>query len=80
MEAFQAWIQEKYRKWSRGQKTEIQFAAYLGISASTWKAWMKGTRSSVRSKPIIHRLVRLYGDEVYDVLGLPSPDNPEQSE
>jgi transcriptional regulator with XRE-family HTH domain len=67
---FQKWIKQKYSEWSNGSKSESQFAVYLGISQASLNAWFNGIRGKPTSSKIINRLINIYGDEVYDVLGL----------
>ena len=73
MMEFQTWIRQKYIEWSKGSKSESQFAVYLGISQASLNAWFNGIRGKPTSPKIVNRLIRVYGDEVYDVLGLDRP-------
>lgn len=66
------WIRRKYFEWSNGgQRSENEYALWLGVSQPTVNSWMRKTRGQPRSKEVIAALHSKYGDEVYDVLGLP---------
>jgi transcriptional regulator with XRE-family HTH domain len=72
---FSQLLEQKYLEWQNAQgkrKTLDEFAEYLGVGRPILSHWISGTR-----KPNIESLRRLSGKlgfEVYDVLGLPRPD------
>lgn len=73
---FSDWITRKYIEWrgdAIGNERSIrEYSDMLGISRSVMSRWLDG-KSQPRDKDNITRLVDYYGDEVYDVLGLPRP-------
>ena len=72
---FNDWINRKYLDW-RGdsRKSVTEFAAFLKISQPTVSAWMNRTRDKPESKKIVDRLIKIYGEEVYEILGIQLPE------
>lgn len=73
---FAAWITRKFVEWQAEQgtrKTLNDFAAYLGVSRPLLNMWMNGTKPRPGPENI-RVLAEVYGDEIYDVLGMPRPD------
>lgn len=78
---FSGWITQKYVEW-RGdaignERSITDFARMIGVTQQLMNTWMSGaTPKSLKS---IQALVLIFGDEVYDVLGLerPAPAEPD---
>lgn len=73
---FRDWIEDKYKQWSRGKKSETQFAIYLGVSQATMNAWINGSRGYPKSAKIIRSLAEKLGPEIYEIIGLQRPPEP----
>jgi transcriptional regulator with XRE-family HTH domain len=76
--SFHEWIMKKYVAW-RGdavgnERSITEFASYIGVSQQLMSNWMKPGGNVPKSKKSIDALARVYGLEVYDVLGLQRPD------
>jgi len=73
---FNMWIQIMYLDWQsnvvRGRASLDEFADYIGYSRSLVSMWMSGKR--LPTEEGIKRLAELFGDEIYDVLGIPRPN------
>lgn len=75
MQTFRQFLEHKFLAWQQqvgGRKTVKQFAEYLGVGQTTVSSWWNNNR-----KPEGENLLKLanrFGLEVYDVLGLPRPD------
>ena len=68
---FKEFIEKKYVEWTAAQgkrKTVADFAAYLGISQPLLSMWMNGSKKPGTQN--IKLLYEIYGDEVFDALGL----------
>ena len=79
---FGEWLTRKYTEW-RGQRignsaSVKEFAKLFGASQQLVSDWLNGVKVPTSPK-YINTLVDHYGDEVYEVLGLPDPlaDLPE---
>jgi transcriptional regulator with XRE-family HTH domain len=76
MSTFSDWITKKYLNWQAEvgkRKTIDDFAAYLGISRPLLNMWMNGDKP--RPGPAnIKLLAEIYGNEVYDAVGIPRPN------
>lgn len=73
---FPQFLEQKYLDWRRseGEKRSIQdFASYLGIRQQVLSHYMNGVRKKPTSDNVRLIAAKL-GFEVYDVLGLPRPD------
>lgn len=53
------------------------FADYVGVKQPVMSSWMKKGGKIPRSQGSITKLVRAFGPEVYDILGLPRPGSSE---
>lgn len=74
---FPEFIERKYLEWQNreGKRKSIEeFAIYIGVSQPALSLWMGGKRTP--SAQTVHLLAEIFGNEVYDVLGLPRP-NPD---
>ena len=72
---FPEYIERKYLEWQNEQgkrKSIDEFAVYLGVSQPTLSLWMSGKRSP--SNRIVDHLAEIFGNEIYDVTGLPRPN------
>ena len=72
---FPEYLVSKFLEWQHRQgkrQTIADFANYLGASQSIVSYWMNGSRKPNQTN--IQLLARTFGDEVYDALGLPRPD------
>lgn len=75
---FPEFIEKKYLEWQHreGKRKSVEdFAMYIGVSQSALSLWMGGKRTP--SIQTTNLLAEIFGNEVYDVLGLPRP-NPYQ--
>lgn len=72
--AFQTWIQNKFAEW-RGKRREslANYAKYIGVSPQVMSNWWNGSLKERPNPKQYNLLVKKYGFEVYDVLGLPRP-------
>ena len=75
---FSDWITKKYVEW-RGaaignDRSISEFSEWLGVSQPVMSTWMKKGGKVPRSQKSITALVKRFGSEVYDVLGLPRPE------
>jgi transcriptional regulator with XRE-family HTH domain len=72
---FPEYIERKYLEWQNNQgkrKSIDDFAVYIGISQPTLSMWMSGKRAP--GIKTINLLADIFGNEVYDALGLPRPN------
>ena len=81
---FSEWITRKYVEW-RGDKVGndgsiVNFAAQFNASQQIVSGWMKKNGYVPKSKKYVDALVKKYGSEVYDVLGLDRPAVPSYVE
>jgi len=73
--AFKQFLEMKFLAWQQNvgaRKTVKQFAEYIGVGQTTISGWWNENR-----KPEGDNLIKLanrFGDEVYDALGLPRPN------
>lgn len=78
---FSEWLTKKYIDWrgdAIGQEKSItKFAEMLGVTQSLMTQWLKKGGKVPTSQKYISALIRNYGVEVYDVLGLPRPTEEE---
>lgn len=78
---FSEWITKKYIEWrgnAIGQDRSItQFAELLGVPQSLMSQWMQKNGKAPNSKKYISALIRYFGFEVYDALGLPRPSEAD---
>lgn len=78
---FSEWITQKYISWrgnAIGQDRSItEFAAMLKVPQSLMSQWMKNKGKVPTSKKYIAALINFYGIEVYNVLGIPMPPQPD---
>ena len=73
---FKQYLERSFLDWQYEQgerKTLSEFAAYLGISKGVLNNYFSGRRNP--SEENIELLAKKLGDEVYDVLGIPRPDD-----
>ena len=72
---FAQYLEIKFLEWQRqqgGRKTVKQFAEFVGVSQSSISMWWHGER--VPEGENIRKIADKLGLEVYDVLGIPRPD------
>jgi len=72
---FRQFLEIKFLQWqqeSGGRRTVREFSKYLGVSQSSVSMWWNGDR--VPEGTNVQKLSKKLGLEVYDVLGLPRPD------
>ncbi len=78
---FSEWITRKYIEWrgdAIGQDRSItEFATTLHVSQSLMTQWMKKGGKKPRNQETITKLLNVFGNEVYEVLGFPKPDYEE---
>jgi hypothetical protein len=71
---FSDWINHKFVIWrGESRKTVVDFAAYVGVSQSLMSKWMNPGGPIPDRHESIKKLVSAFGNEVYEVLGLPVP-------
>jgi len=75
---FNDWINQKYREF-RGdaighERTQKEFAEWIGVSSSLLTYWRKKNGKKPKQKNTIDKLIKRFGPEVYDVLGLTQTD------
>lgn len=73
---FSQFLTDKYLEWQKEngeRKTATEFAAWLGFHKTTLSSWWN-KKSTPRDGEIIRQLANKLGVEVFDVLGLPRPD------
>lgn len=71
---FSKWINKKFIEWcGDSRKTLSEFASYIGVSQSLMSHWMTKNGKAPREHTTIVKLVNKYGNEVYDILGIPAP-------
>lgn len=72
---FPKFLENKFVEWQHREgerKTIADFANYLGVSQAVISFWMNGSRKP--NPTSIELLVKTFGLEVYDALGLPRPN------
>jgi len=72
---FPEYIEKKYLQWQTelGKRKSIEeFAMYIGVSQSALSLWMSGKRTP--SVQTANLLAEIFGNDVYDVLGIPRPN------
>ena len=72
---FSQWFENQFLGWQMeagGRKTVHEFATYLGVSQSTVSTWLNGTREPTGKN--IDRIAERLNFEVYEILGLRTPD------
>jgi hypothetical protein len=80
---FSDWITNKYIKW-RGNRvgsesTVTAFADYIGVPQQVISGWMKKGGKTPKSSKYITLLAAKY-PEIYEILGIPSPETQEELE
>lgn len=89
MMEFSDWITKKYIAWRgdrMGNEASIaKFADLFGASQQVMSEWMKKGGGKPRSQKYVNALVKVYGNEVYEILGyrhterdVPWEDVPEE--
>jgi hypothetical protein len=72
---FANWLDNKFLDWQRrqgGSRTASEFAEWLGFGNTTVNQWLNGKREPERGN--VYLLALKLGLEIYDVLGMPRPD------
>lgn len=72
---FRQYLELKFLEWqqkSGGRKTVKQFAEYIGVGQTTVSGWWNEGRKPEGDN--VMKLARLFGADVYDILGLPRPE------
>lgn len=75
MQTFSEWINQKFVDWQAKQgrrKTVEEFAAYIGVSRPLLNMWLNGNKKPGTGNTEL--LAEIFGNDVYDVLGLPRPN------
>lgn len=75
---FSDWITARFLEW-RGNRVGrgssiADFARELGASQQIMSEWMKKGGKVPKAAKYVNALIRIYGDEVYTVLGIDTPD------
>lgn len=73
------WITQKYIVW-RGnaignERSITEFAEMIGISQPLMSSYMKSGGSKPKTLDIIRKFEVVYGDEIYEILGIEKPQN-----
>ncbi|MEW6650474.1 MAG: helix-turn-helix transcriptional regulator, partial [Chloroflexota bacterium] len=75
-------LTRKYIEWRNDavghDRTISDFAEMVGVTQPTMSRWMKKGGQTPRGQQSIVKLVRAFGGEVYDILGLPRPQTGEE--
>jgi hypothetical protein len=75
---FYDWIYGKFIEWRGTRRVGLtDFANYAGVSQSLMSQYMNpdpSKRKKPRDNKTISRLVSVFGNEVYEVLGMPSSE------
>ncbi|NSW52171.1 MAG: hypothetical protein HPY85_06680 [Anaerolineae bacterium] len=75
---FNTWIIDKYREWvgnkvgNEGSLTA--YAEYLGINYEVVRSWVSKTGKTARDYRHVDALAKVYGINVYHILGIDPPD------
>ena len=72
---FANWLDKKFLDWQQrqgGSRTALEFAEWLGFANATVNQWLNGNRRPERGN--VYLLALKLGLEIYDVLGMPKPD------
>lgn len=72
---FAHWLLNKFRDWDKRhekRQTASEFAEWLGFGNTTVNQWLNGKREPERGN--VYLLALKLGLEIYDVLGMPKPD------
>lgn len=81
MHGFQNWFMDKYLDWQKSEgerKTITDFAKFLDIPRPILSHYMNGRNSP--SGENVEKIAEKFGPEVYDVLGLARPLDPQLQE
>ena len=71
---FRDFIRIKFAEWRGiGRDSLADFADYLGISQQVLSNWYNGKLKRTPDVGTYNLLIKKYGNEVYDVLGIPNP-------
>jgi hypothetical protein len=78
---FSEWITKKYIDWrgnAIGQEKSItKYAEMLGVPQSLMTQWLRKGGKVPTSQKYISLLIKKYGVEAYDILGIPRPTAPD---
>lgn len=73
VEMFRDWFRSKYDQWSQGKygwdASQVAFAKHLGINQKSVNEYLNGEAIPTHMR-VIEKLFRIYGREIYDVLGI----------
>ena len=72
------YFQRKYIEWinQRGSVgSQKEFANFLGISPQVFSRYLNGKHKTIEDPAIVSRLAQTIGEEIYDVLNLPRPQD-----
>lgn len=73
---FRDFIRIKFAEWRGiGRESLADFADYLGISQQVLSNWYNGKLKRTPDVGTYNLLIKKYGSEVYDVLGIPNPES-----
>jgi hypothetical protein len=71
---FDTWLKEKLQEWRRDKfgrdASTAAYARYLGVSRDVLNGWLAGHKPE--SKRYLDALIARYGNEVHEVLSIPS--------
>lgn len=71
---FASFLERKYLEWQLkvGRKSQAEFARLMGVSRAALTMWMNGTH--LPDMESAKKIASILGNEVYDVLGYPTPN------
>jgi hypothetical protein len=71
---FRDFIRDKFAEWrGKGRETIADYSKSLGVSQQVLSNWYNGGLKERPNPKLYNLLIAEYGEEVYDVLGLPRP-------
>jgi len=73
------WLDHQFLQWQisqGGSKTIVEFAEHLGVSRDALYKWMNGKRAP--DLEYVEKLADKLGPEIYDLIGLPRPNEQLQ--
>jgi transcriptional regulator with XRE-family HTH domain len=72
---FSVLLERKFLEWQieiGERKSQAEFAKLIGVSRASLTMWMNGDHLPERDN--VHKVAKVLGNEVYDVLNLPRPN------
>lgn len=77
---FSQYIQDQFFDWrGKSERTWTEFADYIDVTQQTMAAWKNGYLKRVPNQENINKLVKVFGFEIYEILGIPMTEDPLES-